>query len=147
MRFCKNCGTQVDESIRFCPTCGIPVEDTPIAPVNVARETDSTHRFDPQDIADNKWLAIFCYFGILTMLFALIVKPDSRFIKYHANQGLSLMLLNMISAIICVVPILGWIAAGVAAVFGLVCTVLGIVNCVKGRARELPLIGVIRIIR
>lgn len=146
MAFCKNCGTQMEDGIRFCPACGTSADDTPAA-VKPARETDTTARFDPQDIADNKWLAIFCYFGIMTMIFALIAKPDSKFIKYHANQGLDLMILGVASIVVCIIPILGWIVAGVASIFSLVCSIIGIVNCCNGRAKELPLIGGIRIIR
>lgn len=146
MAFCKNCGTQMEDGIRFCPACGTSADDAPAA-VKPARETDTTHTFDPQDIADNKWLSIFCYFGIMTMIFALIAKPDSKFIKYHANQGLDLMILGIASVVVCIIPILGWIVAGVASVFSTVCSIIGIVNCCKGRAKELPLVGGIRIIR
>lgn len=146
MAYCKNCGTQMEDGVRFCPACGTSVDEAPAASKPV-RETDTTHRFDAQDIADNKWLSIFCYFGILTMIFALIAKPDSKFVKYHANQGLNLQLLGIASAVVCIIPILGWIAAGVAGIFSLVCVILGIINCVNGRAKELPVIGSIRIIR
>ena len=146
MKICKNCGMQMEDGVHFCPACGTSVEDV-IAAAKPVRETDTTYRFDSRDIADNKWLSIFCYFGILTMIFALIAKPDSRFVKYHANQGLNLFLLSLASAVVCIVPILGWIAAGVAGIFSLVCVILGILNCVNGRAKELPVIGSIRIIR
>ena len=146
MAFCRNCGAQMDDGVRFCPACGTSADEY-TAPEQTAHETDTTGRFDRQDIADNKFLAIFCYFGILTMIFALIAKPDSKFIKYHANQGLTLVILGAAAAVVGIIPILGWIAAGVAAIFALVCTVLGIVNCVNGRAKELPLVGAIRIIR
>lgn len=146
MAFCKNCGTQMDDGIRFCPACGTSTDEAPVA-VKPIRETDTTARFDPQDIADNKWLAIFCYFGILAMIFALIAKPDSKFIKYHANQGLDLMILGVASVVVCIIPILGWIVAGVASIFSFVCSIIGIVNCCNGRAKELPLVGGIRIIR
>lgn len=146
MAFCKNCGAQMEDGARFCPACGVFAEDVQETRQRV-RETDSTSRFDSLDIADNKWLSIFCYFGILTMIFALIAKPDSKFVKYHANQGLNLVLLGFASMVVCVIPFLGWIAAGVAGVFSLVCIILGIINCVNGKAKELPIIGSIRIIR
>lgn len=147
MGYCKNCGAQMNDGVHFCPSCGTPVEEFRMESAVPVRETDTTAQYDPRDIADNKFLAIFCYFGILTMIFALIAKPDSRFVKYHANQGLNLLLLGMAGGIVCIIPIIGWIAAGVAGIFSLVCIILGVINCVNGRAKELPVIGRIRIIR
>ena len=146
MAFCKNCGAQMDDGVRYCPACG-SVADEFTAPQQTAREKDTTGRFDRQDIADNKFLAIFCYFGILTIILALIAKPDSRFVRYHANQGLIVVVLAAAATVVGIIPILGWIAAGVAGIFSLVCVILGVINCVNGRAKELPLIGAIRIIR
>lgn len=147
MVFCKNCGTQMDENMHFCANCGTPVDGAMPPVAAPVRVTDVTDQYDPADIADNKWLAIFNYFGILTSIFALIAKPDSRFIKFHANQALLLTLLGFASVIVCIIPILGWIAAAICGIFNFVCIILGIINCCKGRAKELPLIGGIRIIR
>ncbi len=150
MAFCKNCGAELIENTRFCSKCGAAVEGAAAqqtAPAAAPRNTDHTRKFDAQDIADNKWLSIFCYFGVLMMIFALIAKPDSKFIKFHANQALILQLLSIAAVIVAIIPILGWIASLAATIYGIVCVILGIINCCKGRAKELPLIGVISIIR
>ena len=116
MAFCRNCGAQLDENMLFCSNCGTPVNGTASAagPVHV---TDVTDQFEPADIADNKWLAIFNYLGVLTSIFALVAKPDSKFIKFHANQALLLWLLSFASVIVCIIPILGWLAAAVCGIF------------------------------
>ena len=31
MAFCKNCGTQLDDSYNVCPNCGQPVAAQPVA--------------------------------------------------------------------------------------------------------------------
>lgn len=150
MAFCKYCGAELMENTRFCATCGASVEGSTAqqaAPAAAPRSTDHTRHFDAKDIEDNKWLSIFCYFGVLLMILALIAKPDSKFIKFHANQALVLQLLGIAAVIVAIIPVLGWIASLAASIFGVVCVVLGVINCCKGRAKELPLIGMISIIR
>ncbi len=147
MAFCKNCGAELNENTQFCTNCGAAVGNQTISAPPAARNTDHTRNFDPKDVEDNKWLSIFCYVGILWMIFALIAKPDSKFVRFHANQSLILQLLGIAAVIVAIIPILGWIASLAASIFSIVCVILGIINCCKGRAKELPLIGVISIIR
>ena len=52
---------------------------------------DYTQQFHPQDISDGKAMSILAYFGILFFL-PLVVCPQSRFGRFHANQGLILLL-------------------------------------------------------
>lgn len=149
MAFCKNCGAQLDENVKFCASCGAPVDGAPaggnIAKVQTA--SDHTSEFDPEDIKENKLLAALCYLGTTFMIIALIAKRDSAFVKFHANQSLLLQVLAIAAVIVCIIPILGWIAALVAGVFSLVCLIIGIVNACSGNAKDLPLLGSIRIIK
>lgn len=58
-----------------------------------------------------KGVAILAYFGPLFLL-ALFLTPESRFAKFHANQGLLLFLFEVIIGIIIGVgkhlPLVGW---------------------------------------
>ena len=144
MAFCKNCGAQIEDNVRFCANCGCATDGGATA-ANVGRNTDFTAEYDSIDIADTKYLSLFCYLGVLFMLLALIIKPHSQFIRFHANQGLLLMILSVAAGVVCIIPILGWIVGAVAGLFAFVCMIIGIVNCCSGKAKELPLIGRIRI--
>ena len=73
----------------------------------------------------------------------LLAAKESRFARYHANQGLILFLcavaVNVVGGII---PLLGWfiiLPVGNLLVFGL--AVYGILNTVKGEAKPLPIVG------
>ncbi len=142
MAYCKNCGAPIEPDSKFCTNCGATFDGAAAAP----RTSDFTAEFDAADIKENRFLALYCYLGML-MLIPLVAKPNSAFIKFHANQGLILTTLLLCLAVICIVPILGWLVAAVGAVFSLVCVILGIVNSCCGRAVELPLIGRLRIIK
>ena len=129
---CDNCGAYVSERGRFCVSCG---KDTGSATAN-ENVYYSTDVVEPErDI-----LAVFCYMGIF-LIIPYIIRPGSRFIRYHVNQGIVLLLLAIACAIVSIVPILGWLAAVVAGLFTFVCWIIGIVNVLKGRMSPLPIIG------
>lgn len=151
MAFCTKCGSALENDANFCPRCGTPVareaRSSAAEDLERAFETeDVTGGFDPRDIADNKLLCILCYLGIL-LLIPLLTKQDSPFVRFHSNQGLLLLLFNIAASVVAVVPLVGWIVGFVASVVGVVFLVIGIVNAVNGRAKTLPLIGKITILK
>lgn len=99
----------------------------------------STPEFDPGDIEKNKTMAGLAY---LIFFLPLIVCPDSKFAKYHANQGLLLLILAFAgSFILSFIPIIGWLLLPLFSLFILVLIIMGLVNGFGGKAKELPLIG------
>ena len=144
MAFCRNCGAQLDENVKFCANCGSVVDGAAAAET---RNVDHTAEYDAVDISETKYLSLFCYFGVLFMIFALVAKPHSQFVRFHANQGLALMILMFAASIVMIIPSLGWIVGIVGYLFGIVCMIIGIVNSCKGQAKELPIIGRICIFR
>ena len=155
MAFCPKCGAQLEENAKFCASCGEKLSaSTASDAVNDAFESvknlnntpDTTASFDAKDIEDNKILSLFAYLGIL-FLIPLLAAPNSKFARFHANQGLVLFLAGIVIGIVAVIPILGWIVAGVGGIFTFVLMILGIVNAVSGKAKELPLIGKINILK
>ena len=52
---------------------------------------DHTMEFDTQDAQDAKIWSVLAYFGILFFL-PLVAVPNSAYGKFHANQGLILMI-------------------------------------------------------
>lgn len=119
---------------------------------------DITNQFAAEDIERNKVVAGLSYFGILFFL-PLVAAPDSRFGKFHANQALVLLLAGVVGAIslgiISVVLTLIWwrlalLSSVLYTVFGLALTavaIIGLVNAFQGKAKELPLISKINIIK
>lgn len=122
---------------------------------------------DPaQDIQQNKIFAILAYFGILVLI-PIFAAKDSRFARYHANQGLALAIvdlvicipLGIIFAIVGAVLLNSW-NWGALEVFGIVtlivwllvaaaigtCIVLGVIHAAKGEEKPLPIVGNLPII-
>ncbi len=94
----------------------------------------------------NKLMAAISYVWIL-FLVPLFAAKDDAFARYHANQGLLLFLASIVLGIIGVIPVIGWIIAGIGGIVTFVFMILGIINALKGEMKPLPLIGGIVIIK
>lgn len=171
MATCKKCGIELEEGVKVCPACNWEVEEEKTEETekntsekiedtikNLNNTADSTEEFDKKDIEDNKVMAILSYIGILVLI-PILAAQNSKFARYHANQGLVLFIFDIIvgaavgivGGILLFIPIIGWIvstlislAAGIAV---LALMIVGIINAANGKAKELPVIGKFRIIK
>ena len=135
--FCPKCGTQVPENDHYCPTCGEPV----FVKNSVPDESDRTAMFDPEDAGRTNILSALCYLSFLFIIVALLLEPNSKFLRYHINQSLVLTVFGILCGIVAIVPFLGWIASAIGTVMVLVFTIMGIVRAYNREAKDLPLIG------
>lgn len=96
---------------------------------------------DPNDVAKNKTVAIFAY--LIFFLPLVTSAKDSPFAKFHANQGLVLLLFNIVGQVIGgVIPIIGWfLVLPLVWLASIVFLIMGMVNASNGRMKELPVIG------
>lgn len=187
MAFCSKCGTSLPEGVKFCPGCGAPTGDQQETPntgsaaqanagaanqANGAFNTDtinekiaqfsntkdSTSEFAPDDIQKNKGMALLSYIGILFII-PLLAAKDSKFAKFHVNQGIVLFIAELVcsiavwivSAILRFIPVVRTFLPAVlitlVSLAALAFMIIGILNAVNGRAKELPLIGSLKILQ
>ena len=115
---------------------------------------DTTNEHDPQDIEKNKLMGILAYLGILVLI-PLFAAKESKFARFHTNQGLILCICGIILYLICrILLAISWKLAALVGIFLwiievalLILAIIGIINVVKGRAKELPLVGKYRILK
>lgn len=107
---------------------------------------DTTASFDPEDINKNKIFAILAYFGILVLV-PIFAAKDSKFAKFHANQGLLLFIAEIAGSVISVIPVLGTLVSFVVSIACFALAIIGIINAAKGEAKELPVIGKYEILK
>jgi len=95
---------------------------------------------------NDKLMGILAYLGVLVVV-PLFAGGNSKFVKYHANQGLVLFSAMILTNILWVVPFLGWMAAPAVGFLLLVLAIMGIVNVVNNEMKPLPIIGGIKLIK
>ena len=121
---------------------------------NINETPDTTKDYDKQDIEKNKVMAILAYFGILVLV-PIFGAKDSKFARFHANQGLILFIIMLVLWVlgqICLAISLKFYA--IMSVLFMICylvlavlAIMGIINAARGKAKELPLVGKYRILK
>jgi uncharacterized membrane protein len=122
----------------------------------IVMTTEPLETFDPEDIEKNKTIAGLAYF---IFFLPLVACPDSRFGKFHANQALVLLLfcfgasiaIMILSVVLGFIPFVGWAIVGILwlafCLLAMVLVVIGLLNGLNGNAKELPVIGQLRLLK
>jgi len=91
----------------------------------------------------NTGMAIVAY--ILFFIPLLTEARNDPFVKYHVKQGLCLFLTVIagiiLSIILTLIPIIGFLLVWLINIFLLFLLVIGVLNAIQGKEKELPLIG------
>lgn len=128
--------------------------------MSILDTNEFTTEYTAEEIEQNKVVCILAYFGILFFL-PLVACPDSKYGKFHANQGLLVLLMELVVSVVSglfsalgIIPVIGLLFVALAGIIGGIlglCTtvlaILGIINAAQGKAKELPIIGKFRIIK
>lgn len=177
MSYCKSCGKNYPDTVSYCSKCGTQLEEGTnpnpqtddssdsfinnlVGKAKAAFDSfnntpDTTDSLDSNDISSNKVMAILAYFSWLVLI-PLFVARDSKFARYHCNQGIVLAIAELVVGAIHVavslitLGFLEWLWSLIFGLIGVVFTVLsiiGIVNAATGKAKELPLVGKYRILK
>lgn len=108
-------------------------------------ETNQATAFTPEDIEASMVMAGLAY---LLFFLPLVVCPDSPFGRYHANQGLLLLLLGMAgSVVLTIIPVIGWILLPFFALGVAILGIMGLINGFTGKGKALPIIGKYQLIK
>lgn len=173
MKFCGNCGNKVEDNVRFCPSCGEAMGSDSVGggtatqskSVNFQNRASSNSESinDQKDAEDNKLMGILAY--ILFFIPLLAGPKDSKFVKYHTNQGLVLFIATIawviieriLSSILVtlflrvyliwgLISAILWILSLLTYIF-VVLAIIGIINAANGVKKPLPVIGNIQILK
>lgn len=176
MAVCRNCGSQMPDNARVCSRCGAKADINYQHQQNQYghtyqqnRKTNGEPSFDPRDVEANKIYAVLSYFSILFFI-PLVVCPNSRYARFHSNQGLILLILSVLLNIAkdIVNTVIGavftvssygysytnWFGVVLQTIIGTaaglviaVMFVIGVYNAYRGVVKELPLVGGFRLIK
>lgn len=202
MKYCNNCGAQMQDTERFCPQCGAdnsaaqqpyqqaqqpqyqaqqpyqqaqqpqyqaqqPYQQNQAQPnafQKFMNTTDTTAAFHPDDIKQNKFMAVLSYIGILALI-PFFGSKQSPYAQYHAKQGMNLLMLDLAVGIVNILLGLikvsdtylwvtyyrtpGWVSAirSILSLIMLAFAVCGIVYAAQGKAKEIPVVNKIKIFK
>lgn len=93
----------------------------------------------------SKLYACLSYLSILIIIPALFSGKDS-FVRFHLNQGLILLIGNILFGCISFIPHMTLIGDILNCIV-LILAIMGIVSAFQGQEKELPVIGRIKLIR
>lgn len=79
--------------------------------------------------------------SILGFVIALLAKKDDKYVMFYAKQSLIIFLGFLISAVIAVVPIIGWIVSPLLWIFTTILWIIAMVFSLTGEEKETPVIG------
>lgn len=141
MKFCPQCGTQLDDAAVTCTNCGAMfAQAQPVVMAPVVPDYDHTAEYDAKDVSDNKVIAMIVYlFGLFGVVIAALCSEGSPYAKFHVRQALKFTvcdaLVGIVAALLCwtiIVPI----AAGICAVILFVVKIICFFNVCAGKAIE-----------
>lgn len=143
-KFCPQCGAPIEEGAVQCRYCRAPLEQE--NRVQLSQEYSQKERTDS---SNDKIYGILAYLGLLVLV-PIFAAPKSAYVRFHANQGLVLIIAELI--ITFSARILGslWGFSLIFLLARLVCfafAVIGLVAAARGEQKELPFIGQIHLLK
>ena len=125
-------------------------------------ENNAQTEVTPEDVQNNKAFAILAYFWLLVLV-PIFAAKESKFARFHANQGLVLCIVEtawwLINFIITAILIhtLSWSTLWLLSLWGViywlvsvgifVFATIGIVNAAQGSVKPLPIFGKFKILK
>jgi uncharacterized Zn finger protein (UPF0148 family) len=169
VKFCPECGNETEVAKK--KTKEEEISKAVKKNIEKVLDTeDTTEEYTKKDVENNMGLAIISYLGILAFIPYFLGK-NSKFAQYHAKQGMNLLILEaayvIVYNLLCLIKVAKrityyygyayasirvtpwWIIAPMTIVgiaIGAL-AVIGIVYVCQGKAKELPVIGKLKIVK
>lgn len=152
-RLCAHCGAALGEAA-VCPACGAVAEPAAGQALPLVDQAlnhwystaDTSADFARDDVRRSRWISALCYLPPL-FLIPLLARRESAFARFHVNQGILLLIFQLVALLLRLIPYIGKFVCAVLLVIAFCMSIYGIVNAVRGRAKELPFVGRYRVLK
>ena len=149
MKYCPNCGAQVEDYAASCPLCGSNFAPYTGAPA--FDPSDHTAEYSAQEISEQKLPSVLAYLlGPIGMIVALLFSPNSDLVRFHVREAMKLLvcelLLTLATSLLfwtVIVGIIGGIALLALAVVEIIC----VVRVLQGKVTNAPLVDKIAFLK
>lgn len=114
---------------------------------------DNSKKFDKKDIEQNKAMACLAYIIAPVPYFT---EEKSKWVRYHSIQGMNFFIIFVLSCLLVSIinslilfpfPFLKGILRTILYTFGIIYSLIGIINVCNGEAKELPIINKFKFIK
>lgn len=100
---------------------------------------------------DKKITGIISYIPLVGWIIAFLA-GDKEGAKFHLNQSLVLLIVALVNKyvltkVLGLIPFIGGLISSIIGIYIIVCWILGLVYAIKEQEKELPLIGMIKILK
>ena len=100
---------------------------------------DLAERFDKETNDQTRVSSALAY---LFFFVPIVMHPESKFARYHCNQGLILLILEFLGIVgLAEIPKVGGYLSFLCLLFCLVCLIRGIILALNGKAKRIPFFG------
>ncbi len=108
---------------------------------------DANATYTEDEVRNGTLMGILAYLGILNLI-PFFVEKENKFVRFHTVQGFTLLIIWVILVVIDALTgkFLNFVFNTLEFLVG-IWAIIGIVNVIKGEAKELPLIGKYRLIK
>lgn len=108
---------------------------------------DANATYTEDEVRNGTLMGILAYLGILNLI-PFFVEKENKFVRFHTVQGFTLLIIWVILVVIDALTgkFLNFVFNTLEFLVG-IWAIIGIVNVIKGEAKELPLIGKYRFIK
>lgn len=93
-----------------------------------------------KEAQEGRFFAVISYISFLCIV-SLLLKKENKFAVYHAKQGLVLFVFEIVSFILSVIPILGWLMKTLGVFAFVLASLWGILQALKGNYPQIPVIS------
>ena len=154
-RICVHCGAELGEATA-CPVCGAVAQDSAEKEKSASlvdqalnhfnSTADTSADFAQDDVRRNRWVSMLAYLPLL-FLIPLLTRKESPFAQFHTNQGILLLVFQLVALMVRLIPYIGKFACAVLLAVSAAMCIYGIINAARGKAKELPFVGKYRVLK
>lgn len=92
------------------------------------------------EVREGRFFAVISYISFLCII-ALLLKKENKFAVYHAKHGLVLFVFEIVSFILSVIPVLGWLLRTLGYFAFILVSLWGSLQAFKGNYPRIPVIS------
>lgn len=114
----------------------------------MAEKKDKVVKKEKEITQDEKTMAVVAWFIFFVPL--LTDQKDSKFVKFHVNQALNLILIGGAAyavASILAIALIGFLLLPIIGVAMFILWIIGLIGALNGEMKKLPIIGDIELIK